>query len=119
MKTFKITLPAGPLWSDEDAKKKAPFICAAHGGKFTGVWRTVLPSEMSVIECEIPYPMNGGDVKFTMDVPAGPIWNNDDAKLKCEAICASYGGKWNGQWTTIIPGQMSVCGCEFSFKSNI
>jgi Mannan-binding protein. len=114
METFKILLPAGPLWSDEDAKKKAPFICAAHGGKFTGVWKTVLESEMSVVECELPYPANG-PVKFTLDVPAGPIWNNDDAKLKCDAICASYGGKWNGQWKTIIQGQMSVCGCEFSF----
>lgn len=44
------------------------------------------------------------------DVEAGPIWNNSDAQTKCPATCASKGG-WNGQWTTTIPGEMSVCGC--------
>ncbi len=45
------------------------------------------------------------------DVRAGPIWNNDDAKVKCPNICQWYGG-WNGNWTTTEPGKMSVCGCN-------
>lgn len=45
------------------------------------------------------------------DVDAGPIWNQADAQHKCPAVCQGVGGKWNGQWTTTVPGQMSVCGC--------
>lgn len=30
MATFKVNIPAGPLWNDEDAKEKAPKIAAAH-----------------------------------------------------------------------------------------
>jgi len=39
-------------------------------------------------------------------VPAGPIWNNEDAQTKAPVVAASYNGKWNGQWRTI----MSPCG---------
>lgn len=45
-----------------------------------------------------------------VDVPAGPIWNNDDAQIKCPVAAAAAGGTWNGQWVTTIPGKMSVCG---------
>lgn len=47
---------------------------------------------------------------LAFDVNAGPIWNNADAQSKCPAVCA--GLLWNGQWTTTVPGQMSVCGTE-------
>lgn len=114
MDTFKIMVAAGPLWNNDDAQKKGPFICAAHGGRFTGVWRTVIEGKMSVVECEIVYP-TANNVKFKLDVPAGPIWNNEDAKWKCEAICASYNGKWTGKWHTIVEGAMSVCECEFNW----
>ncbi len=42
---------------------------------------------------------------------AGPIWNNQDAQIKCPATCSDVGLKWNGQWWTTKPGIMSVCGC--------
>jgi hypothetical protein len=45
-----------------------------------------------------------------LDVKAGPIWNNNDAKVKCPVATAAVGGIWNGQWTTTVPGVMSVCG---------
>ena len=45
------------------------------------------------------------------DIEAGPIWNNDDAQGKCPAVCDSAKLDWQGQWTTTIPGRMSVCGC--------
>ena len=51
--------------------------------------------------------------KFTLDVPAGPIWNQQDAEKKCPIICAAHLGTWNGQWKTVVNGEMSVCGCEF------
>ena len=44
------------------------------------------------------------------DIEAGPIWNDEDAQQKCPDVCEEHGG-WNGQWKTIIPGKMSVCGC--------
>lgn len=50
-----------------------------------------------------------GQCKAT-DVQAGPIWNNADAQQKCVQTCQDKGG-WNGNWTTTVPGQMSVCGC--------
>ncbi len=45
------------------------------------------------------------------DVNAGPIWNNDDAKVKCPTVCTNAAATWNGQWTTTVPGSQSVCGC--------
>jgi hypothetical protein len=110
--TFKVNIPAGPLWSNEQAQKVGPMIAAAHFGKFTGQWTTVIPSQMSVVEVEFSVPPAGGTA-YTMDVPAGPIWNNDDAKVKCPFICASYGGTWNGQWKTVVSGKLSVAGCTF------
>jgi FtsP/CotA-like multicopper oxidase with cupredoxin domain len=49
----------------------------------------------------------------SVDVEAGPIWNNEDAKKRCPAVCKDAGGGWAGAWTTTIPGQMSVCGCTY------
>jgi Mannan-binding protein len=48
----------------------------------------------------------------SVDVPAGPIWNNDDAHIKCPAVCTAVGRTWSGHWVTTIWGQMSVCGCN-------
>ena len=47
----------------------------------------------------------------SFDAKAGPIWNNPDAQTKCPKVCTQYTAQWNGQWTTTIPGLMSVCGC--------
>ena len=51
--------------------------------------------------------------KFTVDIPAGPIWNQEDAAKKSPLVCAAHLGTWNGQWKTVVPGAMSVCSCEF------
>jgi Mannan-binding protein len=48
----------------------------------------------------------------SVDVPAGPIWSNNDAQIICPAVCTAVGRTWHGQWVTTIPGQMSVCGCD-------
>jgi hypothetical protein len=114
MATFKVPVPAGPLWNNDQAQKLGPAIAAAHLGTFTGQWSTVVEGEMSVVEVEFPTKPTGG-TEYTMEVLAGPLWNDDDAKEKCPAICASYGGTWNGQWTTVVEGKMSVAGCIFKF----
>jgi FtsP/CotA-like multicopper oxidase with cupredoxin domain len=59
----------------------------------------------------LPLPVPGES-----DRPAGPIWNNDDAKVKCPRACQADNATWNSQWTTTIPGKLSVCGCVI--KSN-
>jgi len=46
-----------------------------------------------------------------VDIEAGPIWDNGDARVKCPAVCSRHGGMWKGDWTTTVAGQMSVCGC--------
>lgn len=112
MPTFTVDIPVGPIWSNEDAQTKCPIACAAHMGEWNGQWKTVIASEMSVCGCTYTVPTEGSS-EFTIDVPAGPIWNNDDAKEKCPIVCASYGGEWNGQWKTVVPSKMSVCGCTF------
>jgi Mannan-binding protein len=112
--TFKVDIPAGPLWNNEEAQKLGPAVAAAHFGKFTGQWNTVVEGQESVIQVELPTQPTGGS-EYTMDVPAGPLWSNEDAKTKCPAICASYGGTWNGQWKTVVEGKMSVAGCTFKF----
>ncbi len=45
-----------------------------------------------------------------LDVDAGPLWNEDDARQKCVQTCKDKGG-WNGNWTTTVQGRASVCGC--------
>jgi hypothetical protein len=47
------------------------------------------------------------------DISAGPIWNNYDAKNKCPAVCGNAGGRWNGNWHTVVQGRNSVCSCDF------
>lgn len=115
MSTYKVNVPAGPIWNNDDAKEKAPIVAAAHGGTWTGQWQTVIESSMSVVELELPVPVDSGATSFTMDVPAGPIWNDSDAKTKGPAVAASYNGQWNGQWKTIVEGKMSVIGVQFNW----
>lgn len=58
------------------------------------------------------------DPQCYCDIEAGPIWSNSDAQQECPDVCQDYGG-WNGQWTTTLPGQMSVCECDCgAVKSN-
>ncbi len=109
---FTVNFPAGPLADAVQAKQVGSIIAAAHFGRYTGVWHTVVPGKMSLVEVELAV-QPAGESTYTMDVPAGPLRNDDDAKLKCPSICASYGGTWNGQWTPIIWGSFSVAGCVF------
>jgi len=114
MGTFDVYIPAGPILSNDQAQQIGPAIAAAHFGTFTGQWTTVVEGEMSVVQVQLPAPPAGG-TEYTMSVPAGPIFSNADAQAKCPAICASYGGTWNGQWNTVVEGQLSVASCTFTF----
>lgn len=46
-------------------------------------------------------------------VKAGPIWNRQDADVKCPIVAYAVEGKWTGAWRTTQWGQMSVCDIEF------
>lgn len=47
-----------------------------------------------------------------IDVEAGPIWSNGHAQTVCPDVCKKAMMTWSGQWSTTIPGKMSVCGCS-------
>jgi len=49
---------------------------------------------------------------LAIDINAGPIWTNEDAKTKCHRVCSDL--KWNGQWKTTHKGVMSVCGTTYN-----
>ncbi len=64
---------------------------------------------------------------YTVNIPAGPLWNDEDAKEKAPKVAAAHQGKWNGQWNTVVPNEMSVIAVELqvqntgthSFKTNV
>ena len=114
MSTFKISLPAGPLWNNEEAQAIGPRIAAAHGSKFTGQWNTVVESEMSVVQVEMPVN-RAGSHEFVTNVLAGPIWSNEEAQKIGPNIAASYGGTFTGEWRTITEGVMSVIQVKFNY----
>ena len=114
MATFKVNIPAGPLWSNDEAQQVGPRIAAAHLGKFTGQWKTVVQSQMSVVEVELPVEYTGSNT-YKTNVLAGPLWSNDEAQKLGPAIAASYGAKFTGQWKTIVEGVMSVIEIEYTF----
>ncbi len=95
---------AGPIWNNDDAAVKCPVAASAVHGTWNGNWVTTIPGQMSVC---------GVDAIQAQDMEAGPIWNNDDALVKCPVVAAALNGTWNGQWTTTVEGSMSVCGILF------
>lgn len=114
--SFTVSIPAGPIWNNDDAQTKGPIVAAAHGGNWNGQWRTVVEGVMSTVDIELPAPAGGGGgTSFTLSVPAGPIWSNEDAQVKGPVVAASYNGQWNGQWRTIIEGQMSTIDVTFNW----
>jgi hypothetical protein len=114
MSTYKVNIPAGPLWNNEEAQKIGPKIAAAHQGKFTGQWKTVVEGQMSVVEVEIPINETGTNT-YKTNVLAGPLWSNDEAQKVGKNIAASYGAEFTGQWNTIVEGKMSVIEIQYSF----
>jgi hypothetical protein len=97
-----FNMEAGPIWNQGEAASKCAAACKL---TWNGQWTTTVAGKMSVCGAtnDAPHKPAKGDVKV------GPIWNQDDATKKCPAGLAKI--KWNGQWTTTVPGKMSVCGC--------
>lgn len=112
--TFTVSIPAGPIWNDEDGQLKGPIVAAAHGGTFTGNWRTVIEGAMSTVDVEFDGSAGGYGADFTLSVPAGPIWDDEDAKQKAPVVAASYNATWTGEWNTNVAGEMSVIEVKFN-----
>jgi len=108
---FALDVKAGPIWNNDDAKVKCPVAAQVYDSKWNGQWTTTVPGAMSVCGTDLAFMPTVG---LPGDVKAGPIWNNDDAKVKCPVAATAANGVWNGQWTTTVPGAMSVCGVKAS-----
>lgn len=114
MAKYFVSVPPCPIWDDADGKLKSTIVANTNSDKFNRYCRTPIWNELSTddVVLDSQYCRTSG---YTMDVITGPISNNDDALIKCPAVCASYGGEWNGQWKTVVEGKMSICGCKFRF----
>jgi hypothetical protein len=103
-----FNMNAGPIWNQGEAQAKCTKACAV---TWNGNWTTTVPGKMSI--CSVQNKAADGQTYVIMDakggLEAGPIWNQGEAKGKCDAAAGKV--KWNGQWTTTVPGKMSVCGC--------
>jgi hypothetical protein len=107
MNTYKIPLPAGPLWNHQEAREKAPLIAAAHQGQWTGAWSTVIPAKMSLIEIERPVEQKGRR-QFLTEVPAGYLASEQQAQTIGPLLAISYGATFTGNWRTLAEEEMSV-----------
>lgn len=114
MSTYKVNIPAGPIWSQKDAEEIAPKIAAAHQGKWTGQWNTVIEGQMSVVQVELS-AANQGKNEFKTNVLAGPIFSNEEAQEIGKNIAASYGAVFTGAWRTIKEGVMSVIEIKYAY----
>ena len=41
----------GPLWNDDDARRRCPDFCGGRGGTWNGQWWTTVQGRMSVCQC--------------------------------------------------------------------
>ena len=114
MTTYKMSIHTGPIWDQPDAEDKAPIVAAAHQGKWTGNWESIVEGVTSMIEIEIDNALKGRHC-FTTSVPAGPICDDKQAQSYGDSIAASYGAEFTGQWKTLIEGEMSVIEIRYWF----
>ena len=56
-----------------------------------------------------PTPAAAKPKDNALRIEVGPIWNQQDAKAKCDKAARKAGAEWTGDWTTVVPGQSSVC----------
>jgi Mannan-binding protein len=88
-----INVEAGPIWNQADAQNRCPQVAQTNGGVWAGQWHTTVPGRMSV--CEVRFPSKPRPK--TIDVEAGPIWNQADAQTKCPRVAQANDGVWDGQ----------------------
>jgi hypothetical protein len=65
-----------------------------------------------------PVQPRNNTVEQSFAVEAGPIWDNEDAKMKCPGVCSQNSAMWNGHWWTTVENEMSVCNCVRQAEPN-
>lgn len=124
---------AGPIWDQAQAAGKCPLIASKSGSIWTGKWRKLDYSTHQSV-CEVrsgatasvptktvvtttttyvnlkpdnPAPRN------VREIFAGPIWDGNQAKVKCPLIAANNKGTWTGKWRKTGPDHSSLCEVSF------
>lgn len=108
-------MQAGPIFSNAQAPKSCAAACNI---SWNGEWVTVIEGEMSI--CAGTNAATDGKNFNVLNVngvaaglEAGPIWDNDDAKAKCEAAFNTVSWETNN-WITYVEGEASACACTSS-----
>ena len=115
MSTFKVNIPAGPIWDQKDVEDKSAPSSGSTPGVMDGTVEHCRPRrDECCVEVELQVKNTGSDC-FKTNVLAGPLWSNDEAQKVGETLAASYGGTFTGEWHTIVEGKMSVIEVEFKF----
>ncbi|WP_315980081.1 mannan-binding protein [Aliamphritea spongicola] len=113
MSSYKVSLPAGPIWNQADAEKST-YDRSGTSGCLDGVWNTVVDGKMSVVEVELSDDQRGENELVTT-VPAGPLWSDDEAQEIGPVLAASYGAEFTGRWESVVQGQMSIIEIRYVF----
>ncbi len=86
-----LTVEAGPIWNNNDAKNKCPNVCKGKNAKWTGHWWTTVWGKMSVCQCEgisITFKASKGDGKC----PSGYVLATaGDARANQQKACKALG----------------------------
>lgn len=128
-------VPAGPIWDQVQASKKCPLIAAQNNARWTNKWRKLSTATHQSV-CEItsgsaPTAVQTKTVVTTQttyvnlkpkpapaaanvrEIFAGPIWDVNQAKVKCPIIAANNKGTWTGAWRKTGPDHSSLCSVRF------
>lgn len=89
------------------AKKGEKILVSSWGGKDRAAMKGIFETVKGV---------NADSKESTLDLEAGPIWNNEHAKERCPEVLKSWlkanpdkDAEWTGGWSTTVQGKMSVC----------
>lgn len=102
------------IWFESEAAQKCNAAAEAENARWTGKWRTSEPGRTSLCEVvDLPPSRQARSRGRVRQVEVGPIWNQEDADVKCPRAAAQEGGRWTGHWRTTQPAVMSVCDIEY------
>lgn len=125
---------AGPIWDQAQAAQKCPVIAAKTGEVWTGRFRkldysthqsvcvvrkgstasaptptkTVVTTQTTYVSMPAPAAASN-----TREIYAGPIWDANQAQVKCPIIARNNKGSWTGKWRKTGPDHSSLCEVRF------
>jgi len=100
-----IDIAAGPIWSNDDAKAKCPIATQVYNVPWNGQWVTTVSGAMSVCGTNAT---SLRVISLPANIKAGPIWDDDDAEIKCRVVAAAARGVWDGQWGPTVWGAIAA-----------